>query len=134
MWNYNYIPTSELYHWGVKGQKWGVRRYRNKDGTLTEAGKKRYSEMSDDARAVEELRRKPVEQMSNSELQKLNQRQQLEAQHRQLNPSSLKKGMAITATVAAGLGTVATLYANGDRLIKIGNEVANKFKNKQLTI
>lgn len=33
---------NELYHYGVKGQKWGVRRYRNDDGTLTPAGKKRY--------------------------------------------------------------------------------------------
>lgn len=32
-----------LYHHGVKGQKWGVRRYQNDDGSLTEAGKKRYS-------------------------------------------------------------------------------------------
>ena len=32
-----------LQHWGVKGMKWGVRRYQNKDGTLTAAGKKRYS-------------------------------------------------------------------------------------------
>ena len=32
---------SELYHHGVKGQKWGVRRYQNKNGTLTYAGKKR---------------------------------------------------------------------------------------------
>lgn len=32
---------AEFYHHGVKGQKWGVRRYRNKDGTLTPAGKKR---------------------------------------------------------------------------------------------
>ena len=29
----------ELYHHGVKGQKWGVRRYQNKDGTLTASGK-----------------------------------------------------------------------------------------------
>jgi hypothetical protein len=36
----------ELYHWGIKGMKWGVRRYQNKDGTLTNAGKKRYSEDS----------------------------------------------------------------------------------------
>lgn len=40
----NYILTAngELYHWGVKGMKWGVRRYQNKDGSLTSAGKKRY--------------------------------------------------------------------------------------------
>ena len=32
----------ELYHHGIKGQKWGVRRYQNDDGTFTEAGKERY--------------------------------------------------------------------------------------------
>lgn len=35
--------NDELYHYGVKGQKWGVRRYQNKDGSLTNAGKKRVS-------------------------------------------------------------------------------------------
>ena len=35
---------SEFYHHGVKGQKWGVRRYQNKDGTLTSAGRKREDE------------------------------------------------------------------------------------------
>ena len=33
---------SSLQHWGIKGMKWGVRRYQNEDGTLTDAGKKRY--------------------------------------------------------------------------------------------
>ena len=35
---------NEVYHYGVKGMKWGVRRYQNKDGTLTNAGKKRLIE------------------------------------------------------------------------------------------
>lgn len=37
------MENNELQHWGVKGMKWGVRRYQNKDGTLTPAGKKRYA-------------------------------------------------------------------------------------------
>lgn len=37
---------NELYHYGVKGQKWGVRRYQYIDGTLTPAGKKRYNQSS----------------------------------------------------------------------------------------
>ena len=36
--------TEEVWHYGIKGQKWGIRRFQDEDGTLTSAGKKRYSE------------------------------------------------------------------------------------------
>lgn len=37
-----YVASNEIYHHGILGQKWGVRRYQNPDGSLTTAGKKRY--------------------------------------------------------------------------------------------
>ena len=48
----------ELKHHGIKGQKWGVRRFQNKDGTLTAKGKKRYSDSSEDIKNMsdDELR------------------------------------------------------------------------------
>ena len=53
--------NNELYHWGVKGMKWGVRRYQNKDGSLTDKGKKRYGENStEDASAKRKTTAKKV--------------------------------------------------------------------------
>lgn len=37
------MENNELYHWGKKGMKWGIRRYQNKDGSLTDAGRRRYA-------------------------------------------------------------------------------------------
>lgn len=36
-------PSGELAHYGIKGQKWGVRRWQNEDGSLTEEGRRRYT-------------------------------------------------------------------------------------------
>lgn len=47
--NGSFISQNELYHHGIKGMKWGVRRFQNEDGSLTTAGKKRYEDESTDS-------------------------------------------------------------------------------------
>ena len=46
------MDNNELYHYGILGMKWGIRRFQNKDGSLTEAGRKRQSI----ARAIKDYR------------------------------------------------------------------------------
>ena len=48
----DYRYTDEIYHHGIKGQKWGVRRFQNKDGSLTTAGKERYYVDNDSGTAI----------------------------------------------------------------------------------
>lgn len=98
---------SDLRHHGIKGQKWGVRRFQNKDGSLTPAGRKRYGDSDIDYKStldkvnsagkiVEEVKkysdsaqksndpnmerriRKSINEMSDSELQKRVQRLNME--------------------------------------------------------
>lgn len=48
------MDSNELYHWGIKGMRWGFRRYQNKDGSLTPAGKKRYNKELEKLKSEEE--------------------------------------------------------------------------------
>lgn len=118
---------NELYHWGVKGMKWGVRRYQNKDGSYTSAGRKRKRDnWSEDAKTVAEIKKKSVKEMTNAELRKLNERTRLENERKQLNPGAIQKGLKVAGTIVAATGTILALQSNGGKMIALGKNVGNK--------
>ena len=123
------MAENELYHFGVKGMKWGVRKYRSSSGS----SKKKHPKTdgwSDDAKEAYRIKQKKVNQMSNAELKKLNERRNLERNYQQLNPNAIKKGIAIAGTTAAALGTMAALYNNGNQIINIGKKVVEGMNKK----
>lgn len=67
------MDNNELIHWGIKGQRWGIRRFQNKDGSLTEAGKKRRGiddSDDDDTESTEAKRERLLKSINASELYK----------------------------------------------------------------
>lgn len=59
------VDSDELQHHGTKGMRWGIRRYQNKDGTLTDAGKKRYNKEMEKLKA-EEAKVKAAEKIASN--------------------------------------------------------------------
>lgn len=112
--------TDELYHWGVKGMKWGVRRYQNKNGSLTAEGKKRYISPHEDYTRAHT--KKAVREMSDAELSARINRLQKEKQYNQLvvTPTKMQKAVKFAASTAAALGTMASLYNNASSVMRIG--------------
>lgn len=104
------IREKELYHFGVKGMKWGVRRKRKPSSDYKESRK---------------IKKKHVSEMSNEELKKLNKRMDLEQNYHRLNPSAVQRGMKFVGAVAGATGTILALQSNSDRLIKLGRKFIN---------
>lgn len=81
---------NELTHWGVKGMRWGIRRYQNKDGTLTPAGKKRYNAEMSKLKAEEKVLKNKMK--TKSQLDKLEaKRKEVEDLRKGKLPASSKE-------------------------------------------
>lgn len=90
----------ELCHHGVKGMHWGVRRYQNKDGTLTARGKARVSQ---DAHA-ETTTNQSRKSMSNTELKSRIERLKLEKELKSLERDTVDDGKAFVKDVMTAIG------------------------------
>lgn len=82
------VRDEELYHWGIKGMKWGVRRFQNPDGSLTPAGKKRYGaedgEREEKPNYAPKAPKKSASDYTDDELRAQINRMQMEKQYRDL--------------------------------------------------
>ena len=79
------MNNAELYHHGVKGQRWGIRRYQNKDGSLTALGQKRYAKEL--AKLEAEKKRIRQQEQTAKKIKKLDDmRKDLDERKKALNP------------------------------------------------
>lgn len=108
------MENNELRHWGIKGMKWGQRRYQNKDGTLTPAGKARYANNEPQHEDYVKARSKQVSTMSDKELNDAVIRLQREQLYSKLTTPEETRGQKFVSKA----------------LDKIGDKVIEKAVNK----
>lgn len=94
------MENSQLYHHGILGMKWGVRRFQNKDGSLTSAGK-RHPEQNSKAKQGNNKKKKghttnkgkSINELSDDELRKRINRLELEKRYEALSKKEQKAKM-----------------------------------------
>ena len=91
-------PIKDLYHFGILGMKWGVRRS-GKSGSRTSR-----IEGSEDYKKAKTLKRKRLKDMSNKEIEELSKRLQLETNYRRLNPVVKSKGRRFAEAALKAVG------------------------------
>lgn len=133
---------NELYHHGIKGQRWGIRRYQNKDGSLTPAGKKRVAKLESEYSRLtgkktdglsnnthgssSSSKTKNISEMSNEEIQDRIDRIRLENTLKSLTPEHVSTGQKFVNGLKDA--TISIAKDKGTRII--GDYVDKQIRDK----
>lgn len=120
-----------LVHHGILGMKWGIRRFQNKDGSLTAAGKKRQEEL--DNEQSNKPAKKSIKDMSDSELKEALNRQRMEREYldlnrqiSELNPKKVSAGKRFISYVGNNVIKPAATEAAKNTLSKFLQDKSSK--------
>lgn len=120
------MDDNVMQHHGIKGQKWGVRRFQNTDGSLTTAGKQRASE------AKKRTDSKNRGTLTNAQLKAKIERLQMEKQLRELTNQEVNSGKVYTQKILKDVGSrVLTTVATGAILYAGKTAVSGSFDTKE---
>lgn len=149
------VNQEELAHWGIKGMRWGVRRYQRKDGTLTKAGQRRREKLENELKQLkgpkkrdasgkfvsdkpkEEVKKKPksISEMDDAELRAYINRKAMErdaitvnSQLAALNPPKVSKGKQLISNI--GKNVVGPIMTNVAK--DVGQKYLTNVLNKKL--
>lgn len=105
------MPIDSLYHVGILGMRWGVRRGRASSGPTGNKLRKSIDDTHEDHAIAKSLTRKGVRNLSTAELKRVNERIQLERTYKSLNPSEFEKGMKAVQTITSVGKAAADVYS-----------------------
>lgn len=134
---------NELYHHGIEGQKWGIRRYQNPNGTLTEAGRRRYNgerptrqDKKEQKAAIKEINadRKAIAKtsayLSDKEVKQYIERLKLEQELRDLTKENTKSGKSYIKDLLKDAGSDAAKKILTNIAGEIGTSVGKSLGEK----